>query len=60
VELNISAEEIMTMRQVLVQHGAWLRPFGNTLYFMPPLTITTTELDVLMQASLKAVKGLSA
>lgn len=34
-----------------------LRPIGNTVYFMPPYTITETEMDFMLQATINAVKA---
>lgn len=44
------------MRPQFIEHGAWLRPFGNVLYLMPPFTISEAELAVLFKA-MKAVLG---
>lgn len=38
-----------------VKLGALLRPIGNTVYWMPPLTIHQEELDALYQITLQAV-----
>lgn len=44
------------LRPEFIRHGAWLRPFDNVLYLMPPLTIGEQELDVLFGA-IKKVLG---
>lgn len=31
-------------------HGVWLRPLGNVVVIMPPLSVTTAELDRIMDA----------
>jgi adenosylmethionine-8-amino-7-oxononanoate aminotransferase len=36
-------------------HGVWLRPLGETLYVMPPLAITTDEIDLLMTTLASAI-----
>jgi adenosylmethionine-8-amino-7-oxononanoate aminotransferase len=36
--------------------GLLLRPIGNTVYFMPPYTITEPEVDLMMQATLQAIQ----
>jgi adenosylmethionine-8-amino-7-oxononanoate aminotransferase len=46
----VNAERIRSMCAESVKHGAWLRPFDNVLYLMPPLTISEAELDVLFGA----------
>ena len=33
-----------------LQHGVWLRPLGNVLVIMPPLSITLPELDQILEA----------
>jgi len=33
-----------------LQHGVWLRPLGNVLVIMPPLSITLSELDQILEA----------
>lgn len=43
----MDANEIRRMRSECVDHGAWLRPFDNVLYLMPPLSISEKELGVL-------------
>lgn len=46
----VNAERICSMRAKSVECGAWLRPFDNVLYLMPPLTISEAELEVLFGA----------
>ena len=41
--------------QQALQHGALLRPLGNVIYFMPPLTIKTEELDLLLEIAYDAL-----
>jgi adenosylmethionine-8-amino-7-oxononanoate aminotransferase len=43
--------DIQRMRAEVVNHGAWLRPFGNVLYLMPPLNIDDPDLAVLLKAA---------
>ena len=40
-----------------LQHGLLLRPIGNTVYFMPPYVINEEEIDVMIGATLAAIKG---
>lgn len=49
-------EYIFALRKTLVKEGVWLRPFGNVLYFMPPLIAEEKHLDKLVNAALKAVR----
>jgi len=41
--------------QVARRHGLFLRPLGNTLYFIPPLTITGSELEFALDGIRKTV-----
>ncbi|MEO6118161.1 MAG: aminotransferase class III-fold pyridoxal phosphate-dependent enzyme, partial [Methylotenera sp.] len=34
-----------------------LRPIGNTVYFMPPYTITESEIDFMLEATESALKA---
>jgi adenosylmethionine-8-amino-7-oxononanoate aminotransferase len=36
-------------------HGLLIRPIGNTVYFMPPYTVTDAEIDFMVDATRKAV-----
>jgi adenosylmethionine-8-amino-7-oxononanoate aminotransferase len=38
-------------------HGLLLRPIGNTVYFMPPYTITESEMDFMLHAAALAVQA---
>jgi len=40
-----------------LKQGLLLRPIGNTVYFMPPYTITEPEMDLMMQATLLAIQN---
>ncbi|MBN8543223.1 MAG: adenosylmethionine--8-amino-7-oxononanoate transaminase [Alphaproteobacteria bacterium] len=48
VETDLTRSEIMTLRGQYIADGAWLRPLGNCIYFMPPLTIRDSELHQLV------------
>ena len=39
-----------------VQNGAFLRPLGDTLYFLPPLNISDSVLDYLVEITIKSLK----
>ena len=43
--------------QAGVEQGLLLRPIGNTVYFMPPYTITESEIDFMISAARRAVKA---
>jgi len=40
-----------------VEQGLLLRPIGNTVYFMPPYTITEPEIDFMISATHRVVKA---
>jgi adenosylmethionine-8-amino-7-oxononanoate aminotransferase len=42
--------------QAAIKHGVLLRPIGSTIYFMPPYTISTSEIDFILQATVKALQ----
>lgn len=39
-----------------LKQGLLLRPIGNTVYFMPPYTITESEIDFMISATLRTVQ----
>ena len=39
-----------------LQQGLLIRPIGNTVYFMPPYTITNAEIDFMINATLNSIK----
>ena len=41
-----------------LKEGVFLRPLGNTLYFMPPFVITLKEIDKMMDTAYEALKSL--
>lgn len=43
--------------QAGVAQGLLLRPIGNTVYFMPPYTISDAEIDFMINAAHRAVKA---
>ncbi|HIA18044.1 MAG TPA: adenosylmethionine--8-amino-7-oxononanoate transaminase [Planctomycetaceae bacterium] len=36
--------------RIALQHGVWLRPLGNVIVIMPPLSVTLSELDQILEA----------
>ncbi len=42
-----------------LQHELLLRPIGNTIYFMPPYTISKAEMTLLVERTLQLVEKLS-
>lgn len=45
--------------QQALKRGALLRPLGNVIYFMPPLTISAEELDLLLQIAYDAIRDVT-
>ena len=43
--------------QAAVEQGLLLRPIGSTVYFMPPYTITESEIDFMVSATQRVVKA---
>ena len=44
------------VRKILFEHGVLLRPLGNVVYLLPPLTITHGELEHLANALVAAIR----
>ena len=42
-----------------LQHEILLRPMGNTVYFMPPYVISTSEMDMLVSRTLQIIEQLT-
>ena len=43
--------------QAALQQNLLIRPVGNTVYFMPPYTITFDEINTMVTAAYQAVKN---
>jgi adenosylmethionine-8-amino-7-oxononanoate aminotransferase len=43
--------------QAVRKYGVILRPLGNVVVLMPPLSITIEELDYLLMATYRAIEG---
>lgn len=50
IEMDTDAENNQRLRQEFIARGVWLRPFGQCLYLMPPLTIDDAELEKIFAA----------
>lgn len=44
------SKEASQITQLALKHHLMLRPLGNTLYFLPPLTISDQELEFVFGA----------
>ncbi len=62
----ISAFDVMTQNPhfakdcyaAALSNGLLIRPIGNTIYFMPPYTITESEIDLMIAATVKVLQKL--
>tara|TARA_B100001564_G_C20614119_1_gene659009 strand:- start:172 stop:1476 length:1305 start_codon:yes stop_codon:yes gene_type:complete len=55
---DASWQDIVSMRTKAVEHGCWLRPFGDVLYVMPAFTITEKELKKLTDTMVSLIETL--
>ncbi len=46
-------------RRRLIEHGVWVRPFGNIVYTTPPLIISDAELTTLTDAMVDVVREIT-
>ncbi|MDX2028284.1 MAG: adenosylmethionine--8-amino-7-oxononanoate transaminase [Alphaproteobacteria bacterium] len=46
------------LREEFVQHGVWIRPFGNIIYLTPAFTIGEEELNTLVNVIIETIKKL--
>lgn len=44
------AVDVAALQKVFVAHGAWIRPFRDLIYIMPPYISTAQDLDILQKA----------
>ena len=47
---EFAAGEFAEVCRLALQHGVWLRPLGNVIVIMPPLSIALSELDQILEA----------
>jgi adenosylmethionine-8-amino-7-oxononanoate aminotransferase len=50
IEIDTNWEEIKLLRQKFIEKGVFLRPFGNVIYIMPPLNISSKDLSLIFKA----------
>jgi adenosylmethionine-8-amino-7-oxononanoate aminotransferase len=48
VQLQRAPARLDALRRRFVDHGVWIRPFGDVIYLMPPLTIDQGDLATLV------------
>ena len=58
VELDITFEEILFLREKTIDMGVWLRPFNDVIYIIPPFIISEVELSCLTSAVEKLISML--
>jgi adenosylmethionine-8-amino-7-oxononanoate aminotransferase len=56
IEIDTNWEEIKILRQKFIEKGVFLRPFGNVIYIMPPLNISSKDLALIFKAVEKILK----
>ena len=63
LDLNVETDRYGGLRDKLfrffMDEGVFLRPLGNTIYILPPFTITTVELEKIHNAIIKCLRTLS-
>ncbi len=57
VELK-QAADFSQMQLAFIEKGVWIRPFGKTVYLMPPFTINTVELRQLTSSIYEVIANL--
>jgi adenosylmethionine-8-amino-7-oxononanoate aminotransferase len=50
VQLQRAPARLEALRSRFVEHGVWIRPFGDVVYLMPPLVVGTADLEALLAA----------
>ncbi len=49
--------DVFALRPKFLEHGVWIRPFGDIVYLAPPLVISSAELSTLTAAIKKVLGG---
>lgn len=49
---------VSKLQEIFVHQGAWIRPFRDLIYVMPPYISTVSEIDVLIRAMTAGVNSL--
>ncbi len=47
---------VAALQQLFVEHGVWIRPFGNLIYIMPPYVIEPDDLSRLTAAMVQGAR----
>jgi adenosylmethionine-8-amino-7-oxononanoate aminotransferase len=59
VQLDASVD-VFALRPRFVGEGVWIRPFGDVVYLMPPLVISSQDLEILSRAIRNVLGELSS
>jgi adenosylmethionine-8-amino-7-oxononanoate aminotransferase len=54
--IRVRNPDIAWMKERFIEEGAWLRPFGDVVYCMPPFTISERELAQVTGAMVRVVQ----
>jgi adenosylmethionine---8-amino-7-oxononanoate aminotransferase len=57
VQLEKEKIDIYGMRQKFIERGVWIRPFGDIVYLMPSLSISTENLSKLTDSVTRVLKS---
>jgi len=57
VQLERPPARLEALRRRFVDHGVWVRPFGDVVYLMPPLTIDRGDLATLVEAIPRVIQA---
>ena len=60
VQLDRAPPRLDAIRRRFVDHGVWIRPFGDVVYLMPPLVIESGDLAELLAAIPRALAAARA
>ncbi len=55
---ELSWEDTIKLRKLLITKGVWLRPFGKILYFMPSFSMEKDDIEFLVHQSFEAISEL--
>lgn len=59
IQMNDSVN-VAALQEIFVAHGAWIRPFRDLIYIMPPYVSSSEDLDVLAAAIFEGLKSIEA
>ncbi len=59
VQLERAPLRLDALRRRFVEHGVWIRPFGDVVYLMPPLVIEPGDLAALLTVIPRVLESVS-